>query len=60
MVGHILFFHCIRVDLACKLAIDSVKCVTIVDGNRKEIDIKRYAKVEKVCCCKLILILFDN
>lgn len=37
-----------RVDLACKLAINSVKVVTIVDGNRKEIDIKRYAKVEKV------------
>ncbi|VDL23581.1 unnamed protein product [Hymenolepis diminuta] len=36
------------IDLACKLAINSVKCVTIVDGNRKEIDIKRYAKVEKI------------
>ncbi|KAM7541515.1 hypothetical protein Aperf_G00000032634 [Anoplocephala perfoliata] len=35
-------------DLACKLAINSVKCVTVVDGNRKEIDIKRYAKVEKI------------
>ncbi|KAL5963065.1 T-complex protein 1 subunit gamma [Taenia solium] len=36
------------VDLACKLAINSVKVVTIIDGNRKEIDIKRYAKVEKI------------
>lgn len=34
--------------MACKLAINAVKCVTVVDGNRKEIDIKRYAKVEKV------------
>lgn len=36
------------VDLACKLAIDSVKTVTVASGTRKEIDIKRYAKVEKV------------
>ncbi|KAH9286186.1 T-complex protein 1 subunit gamma [Echinococcus granulosus] len=36
------------VDLASKLAISSVKVVTIVDGGRKEIDIKRYAKVEKI------------
>lgn len=35
-------------DLACKIAIDAVKTVCIEDGGRKEIDIKRYAKVEKV------------
>ncbi|CDS41100.2 t complex protein 1 subunit gamma [Echinococcus multilocularis] len=36
------------VDLSCNLAISSVKVVTVVDGGRKEIDIKRYAKVEKI------------
>ncbi|KAH7963394.1 hypothetical protein HPB52_020899 [Rhipicephalus sanguineus] len=35
-------------DLACKIAIDAVKTVCIEDGGHKEIDIKRYAKVEKV------------
>ncbi|KAH6938334.1 hypothetical protein HPB50_008710 [Hyalomma asiaticum] len=35
-------------DLASKIAIDAVKTVCIEDGGRKEIDIKRYAKVEKV------------
>ncbi|XP_050044153.1 T-complex protein 1 subunit gamma [Dermacentor andersoni] len=35
-------------DLACKIAIDAVKTVCIEEGGRKEIDIKRYAKVEKI------------
>jgi len=35
-------------DLMCNLALDAVLAVTIQDGDRKEIDIKRYAKVEKV------------
>ena len=36
-------------DLACGIALDAVKCVNIDDkGGYKEIDIKRYAKVEKV------------
>ena len=36
-------------DLACGIALDAVKCVHIDDkGGYKEIDIKRYAKVEKV------------
>uniref|UniRef100_A0A0X3NMS6 T-complex protein 1 subunit gamma n=1 Tax=Schistocephalus solidus TaxID=70667 RepID=A0A0X3NMS6_SCHSO len=35
-------------DLACKLAIESVKRVTILENGRKEIDIKRYAKIEKI------------
>ena len=30
------------------LALDAVKTVHIEDGGRKEIDIKRYAKVEKI------------
>lgn len=35
-------------ELACKIALDAVKIVHIEENGRKEIDIKRYAKVEKV------------
>nr|AAP06374.1 hypothetical protein [Schistosoma japonicum] len=35
-------------DLACKIAYDAVKIVTLETDGRKEIDIKRYAKVEKI------------
>ena len=35
-------------DLACGIALDAVKCVHIEEKGHKEIDIKRYAKVEKV------------
>jgi len=36
-------------DLACGIALDAVRCVHIEEkGGYKEIDIKRYAKVEKV------------
>ncbi|KAF6779661.1 hypothetical protein AHF37_00945 [Paragonimus kellicotti] len=35
-------------DLACQIALDAVKTVTIESDGRKEIDIKRYAKIEKV------------
>merc|ERR1712227_1134975 len=35
-------------DLACDIAMDAVKTVTMTAGNKKEIDIKRYAKVEKI------------
>jgi T-complex protein 1 subunit gamma len=35
-------------DLACKIALDAVQTVTLEENGRKEIDIKRYAKVEKV------------
>eukprot|EP00123_Amoebidium_parasiticum_P015401 comp22953_c0_seq1/m.36414 comp22953_c0_seq1/g.36414 ORF comp22953_c0_seq1/g.36414 comp22953_c0_seq1/m.36414 type:complete len:531 (-) comp22953_c0_seq1:171-1763(-) len=34
--------------MACNIAIDAVKTVMVEDGGRKEIDIKRYAKVEKI------------
>jgi len=33
---------------ACKLALDAVRTVFIDDNGRKEVDIKKYAKVEKV------------
>ena len=33
---------------ACKLALDAVRTVYIDDNGRKEVDIKKYAKVEKV------------
>merc|ERR1719436_498283 len=35
-------------DLACDIAMDAVKTVTMTHGDKKEIDIKRYAKVEKI------------
>ncbi|XP_064620836.1 T-complex protein 1 subunit gamma-like [Lineus longissimus] len=35
-------------DLACKIALDATKTVALEEHGRKEIDIKRYAKVEKV------------
>ena len=40
-----LFF---RGDLACNIALDAVRTVVRDQGDRKEIDIKNYAKVEKV------------
>lgn len=38
----------LRSELACKIAIDAVNTVKIEENGRVEIDIKRYAKVEKV------------
>ena len=38
-----------RSDLACDMALDAVHTVSMEVGDRREIDIKRYAKVEKVC-----------
>ncbi|KAM3858098.1 T-complex protein 1 subunit gamma isoform 2-T2 [Diretmus argenteus] len=35
-------------ELACSIALDAVKTVEREDNGRKEIDIKKYAKVEKV------------
>ena len=35
-------------DLACDIALEATKTVRIEEGGRVEIDIKRYAKVEKV------------
>lgn len=36
-------------ELACNMALDAVRTVELEDGSgRKEIDIKKYAKVEKV------------
>uniref|UniRef100_A0A665TSG3 T-complex protein 1 subunit gamma n=1 Tax=Echeneis naucrates TaxID=173247 RepID=A0A665TSG3_ECHNA len=35
-------------ELACSIALDAVRTVELDDNGRKEIDIKKYAKVEKV------------
>ncbi|KAF4519430.1 hypothetical protein B566_EDAN008657 [Ephemera danica] len=35
-------------DLACSIALDAVQTVSLEENGRKEIDIKRYAKVEKI------------
>lgn len=35
-------------ELAVKIALDAVNTVTIVENGRTEVDIKRYAKVEKI------------
>lgn len=34
--------------LACNIALDAVRTVELEENGRKEIDIKNYAKVEKV------------
>ena len=39
--------HC-RMDLACQIALEATSTVAIEENGRREIDIKRYAKVEKV------------
>lgn len=35
-------------DLACQIALDAVHTVLLEENGRREIDIKRYAKVEKI------------
>ncbi|KAF7997818.1 hypothetical protein HCN44_009216 [Aphidius gifuensis] len=35
-------------ELACQIALDAVETVTLEENGRREIDIKRYAKVEKI------------
>jgi len=35
-------------SLMCNLALDAVSTVVVEDGDRKDIDIKRYVKVEKI------------
>lgn len=35
-------------DLACRIALHAVKTVTVEAGSKKDIDIKNYAKIEKV------------
>lgn len=35
-------------DLMCNLALDAVQTVSLEKNGRREVDIKRYAKVEKV------------
>ena len=39
-----------RADLACDIALEATSTVSIEQNGRREIDIKRYAKVEKVRC----------
>lgn len=34
-------------DLGCQIALDATSTVAIEENGRREIDIKRYAKVEK-------------
>lgn len=35
-------------DLMCRLALDAVRTVAMDSGGRREVDIKRYARIEKV------------
>lgn len=47
-------------DLACSIALDAVRTVEFEENGRKEIDIKKYAKVEKVqrnCVCVRVFLL---
>ncbi|XP_078063024.1 T-complex protein 1 subunit gamma [Mustelus asterias] len=38
----------LQIDLACNIALDAVKTVEMEENGRREIDIKKYAKVEKI------------
>ena len=44
----LICFVWFRGTLACDIAYDAVSKVALEENGRKEIDIKRYAKVEKV------------
>ena len=35
-------------EMACNIALDAVNIVSLEENGRKEIDIKRYARIEKV------------
>ena len=35
-------------DLACKIALEAVSTVAVEENGRREIDIKRFARIEKV------------
>ena len=37
-----------RSDLACEIALEATSTVALEENGRREIDIKRYAKVEKI------------
>lgn len=43
-------------EMACSIALDAVLTVELEDNGRKEIDIKKYAKVEKVRTNDLITV----
>lgn len=45
---------CFRMDLACNIALEATSLVTVEQDGRREIDIKRYAKVEKVSLISMI------
>ena len=63
MLTIVLVFHsCVgvlhRMDLACQIALDATSTVLVQEGGHKEIDIKRYAKVEKVkAVCSVVFCL---
>lgn len=44
-------------DMMCNLALDAVRCVAVEVDGRREVDIKRYARVEKVLLCCWLSIL---
>lgn len=44
-------------DMACNIALDAVSTVSMEENGRKEIDIKRYAKVEKVMTKYIVAVL---
>lgn len=47
-------------DLAVKIALDAVRTVSVDANGRKEIDIKRFARIEKVNESRLGSHFFDN
>ena len=51
-------------DMACDMAMSAVETVVLEKGDRKEIDIKRYVRIEKVIksfiTCDLISVSIDT
>jgi len=43
-----------RADIACDIALEATATVSVEQNGRREIDIKRYAKVEKVKCLSVL------
>lgn len=40
-------------DLACKIALQAVKTITVESGGSVEVDIKKWARIEKVCWTRI-------
>lgn len=47
-------------DLACSIAMRAVKTITTEEDGHKEIDVKKWARIEKVSSCYFFYITFRS